>query len=133
MTHRLFIFFTFALSETTTDCPNLFSNLSFATFAVFPPSFAISLLASKFFGSSFSEISFVVAYANIFKISSIFVILSLKFSFLSPLKFLYSLTLFPDHAFVISFVNIAKSSCFEIPTLFHSSVNCFLTSIVFNR
>ena len=50
----------------------------------------------------------VTKYKDIkLRVNSILVILSLKFSFFRFLKSLYSLTLIPDHAFVISFVSIA--------------------------
>jgi hypothetical protein len=57
----------FAFSKLTTFLPVLASNSLRATFATLPPCFATLLLASKFFGSTAYEISFVEASASIFK------------------------------------------------------------------
>ena len=59
--------------------------------------------------------SVVVASASIFKTISRVVILSLRFSFFKPFRFLYPLVVIPDHALVISSVRIAYSTPFCIP------------------
>jgi hypothetical protein len=81
----------FAFIAVTTFLPVLASNSSLATFATVPPCIATFLLSSKFFGLVAAEISFVEASASMFKISSVLVILSRRFSFLKPFNTLYSL------------------------------------------
>src|SRR5690606_34787804 len=112
----------------------VFSSICFLVFpAIIPPCFAIFLFSLKFFGFFSLLISVVVASASIFKTSSKLLILSLRLSFLRPLKFLYFLTVNPLHALVISSVRIAYSIPFFTPLSSHSSVSSFLTSILFKR
>ena len=91
----------------------VFSSISFLVFpAIVPPCFAITLFSQNVLGFFSFEISFVVASANMLRTNSKLVMLSLRFSFFRFLNSLYSLTLKPDHAFVISLVNIAYSNPF---------------------
>ena len=79
----------------------------------------------------FSNVSsVVVASASILRASSIVLILSRKFSFFKPLRFLYCLVLSPDHALVTSSVRIANSLLFSIPCSFHVSVSSLRARIV---
>src|SRR3989344_8416598 len=120
----------FAFFGLTILSPSCFS-MSFLAFpAMDPPLIAIFLLSSNLSGFSFFDNSVVAVSANIFKTSSRFVMLSLKLSFLKLFNCLYSAIVLLDHAFVISFVNIAKSVSFFTPERFHSSVSSFLISIV---
>jgi hypothetical protein len=91
----------FAFNVLTTFLP-VFSSSSFlATCATLPPCFATFLLSSKSFGLTAYEISLVGASASIFKISSVLVMLSRRFSFLSPFRILYSLVVLSAHALMI--------------------------------
>jgi hypothetical protein len=66
--------------------------------AISTPFYAIFLFSSNVLGLFSLLISVVVASANIFSTSSRFVILSRRFSFFNPLKFLYCLPVFPLQA-----------------------------------
>src|SRR5450759_1927901 len=117
----------------TTFFPVL-ASLSFLVLpAIVPPCLAIILFSSRLFGFFSLLISVVVASASIFKTNSRLVILSLRFSFFKFLCCLYCFTLLPLHAFVIMPVRVANSCPFFIPVLSHSSVNSFLTSMLFKR
>ena len=98
----------FAFNAVTTFFPVLDSNSVMATLATLPPCSATFLFYSKLSGLVAVEISFVEASANIFKINSVLVILSLKFSFLSPFRTLYSLVVLPDQALEIISVSVAN-------------------------
>ena len=98
----------FAFTDVTTFLPVCVSNSNRATFATFPPRLAIFELSSKVSGFTVCEISLVEAYASILKISSVFVILSSRFSFFNPLRILYSLVVLPDQALVIMSVKVAN-------------------------
>ena len=79
----------------TTALPVFASSCSRATRATSPPSVAHCMFSSKFCGSLALVMLVVESSANILSTNSSFVMLSRKFSFLSPLKCLYSLAVFP--------------------------------------
>ena len=119
-----------ALSGEITSPPISSSNRLRVSPANLPPRFATERFSANVSGCSFFESVVVVTSASIFKTSSISVILSRRFSFLSPLSSLYSLTVRPLHAFVISSVSIAYSTPSFTPRSFHSSVSFLRISIV---
>ena len=75
--------------------------------AILPPERATSTFSRKPSGAFCLEISVVVASASILRTNSSVVMLSRRFSFFKPLRFLYCRVFMPDHAFVISSVRIA--------------------------
>lgn len=91
----------------------------FAMPAICPPYPEIILLSVNVDGFLFFKISDVVASANIFRISSILVILSRRFSFFSPLNSLYSRVVIPAQACVMTSVRIANCTPSFNPLLFH--------------
>ena len=139
------------LMAVTTFLPVFASNSFIATYAAFPPCFATFLLSSKVSGLVATYISFVEASASIFKISSVLVMLSLRFSFFKPLSILYSLVVLSLHALVphpalghllqkekgkgsnLILVSVANCCPSFNPRFFHSSVSSFRISILFNR
>ena len=95
-----------------------------------PPARATAAFSEKDAGFRWRDISVVVASASILSTSSKVVMLSRKFSFVSPFRFLYCLVVIPDHAREISSVRIAYSMPFSTPRRSHSSVSSFLTCMV---
>ena len=80
--------------------------------ATLPPERATSTFSRKPSGAFCLEISVVVASASMLRTNSNVVMLSRRFSFFKPLRFLYCRVFMPDHAFVISSVRIAYSTPF---------------------
>ena len=98
----------FAFNGLITAVPVFCSNSILAFFAMVPPSMAFLIWSLKLFGLFVSYISFVESSASIFRTSSLFVILSRKFSFFNPLNSLYSFAVFPDQVLYITSVNVAN-------------------------
>ena len=73
------------------------------------------------------------ASANIFSASSNVLILSRRFSFFNPFRFLYCRVFSPDHAFVTSSVKMAYSCPFCTPCALHASVNSLRARMVCRR
>lgn len=108
----------FAFCDVTTFFPVRDSSSFLATFATLPPCLATFLLSLKSLGLVATEISLVLASASIFKMSSVFVILSRRFSFFSPFSALYSLVVLSLQALVNPVFRITQLQVF-----FHCPVN----------
>jgi hypothetical protein len=78
-------------SPVTILLPVFASNSFLAFLATLPPCLATFLLYSKSFGLVAADMSFVDASASMFKINSVLVMLSRRFSFFKPFNTLYSL------------------------------------------
>ena len=98
-----------------------------------PPARATAMFSERVAGAFCLEISVVVASANIFSTSSSVVMLSRRFSFFKPFRFLYWRVDIPDHAWEISSVRMAYSTPFCTPRASHSSVNSLRTWMACSR
>ena len=83
--------------------------------AASPPLRATAMFSENVLGAFCLEISVVVASASIFSTSSSVVMLSRRFSFFNPFRFLYWRVDIPDHAREISSVRMAYSTPFCTP------------------
>src|ERR1017187_9225902 len=69
-------------------------------------------------GFTTAEISLVDASASMFKINSVLVMLSRRFSFFNPLRILYSFVVLSAHALVIISVSVANRTPAFSPLFF---------------
>ena len=125
-------FMSFAVCLEIADFPVFSSSSCRAFLAMAPPCCATFLLGSSPCGLVALEISVVDTSASILRTNSVFVILSRRLSFFSPLYALYSPVVIPAHAFVNSLVRIAYSKSL-IPARSHSSVSSLRNSIDLSR
>ena len=119
------VFICAAFCAVITGAPVRSSRAFRATPATSPPCRATSILPENPSGLEALEISRVDASASIVKTNSVSLMLSRRFSFFSPLRFLYCRVVMPDHVRVISSVRIANSRPFSTPRFCHSSVSSF--------